>query len=635
MTTAQLSPTAIQKFFDNNGLPLNGGQLFTYGAGTTTPIATYVDSTGTTTNTNPIILNSRGECNLWLLPNTGYKLVLEDSIGNTIWSVDNIVNSQLITLFGGTDTGAANAYLLNFTWPYSAYANGELIYWVPSNTNTGPSTLNVNGLGVIPIVNINGTPLGAGQIVAGVMTSVIYYQGNFQLLSIGNLVGVTLGTFGTETPIASAATTDLGTATAHVVLITGSTTITSFGSTASLSAPIYHVRLAAALTLTYSTNLILPGGATIQGGAGDAFIAEYLGAGNWKVTLYQYATGSGALGKIKPADTVIVSSAALTPDPDLVTGTLAVGRYSWQVYLIFDSLTAAAGFKFTNAGTAVDSRALDPALASGFVNAAAYGPKADTIYATTVTYATVSNTANSNQVLYTGSTLISTPGTFAISWAQATSTATATTLRAGSYLVLNLLTTGTSANNVLHLYTTPGSAVETIPTGYNTLTIEVWGGGGGGGNRFISGPNIAGGGGGGAGAYSRTVVSVTGLGGDTLNYTVGIQGLAANNAGGASSVSSGTLAITTMSCGGGGLGGNATGLGSFGAGGPASGASGGTAVNTNGAAGAAGASGTGGAGGPGTSGIFYGSGGGGHGGGTIPTSSTNGTVGVVLFNYSV
>lgn len=635
MTTAQLSPTAVQKFFDNNGLPLNGGQLFTYGAGTTTPIATYVDSTGTTANTNPIILNSRGECNLWMLSNVGYKLVLEDVLGNTIWSVDNIINAQLITLFGGTDSGAPNAYLLNFTWPYSAYANGELIYWVPSNTNTGPSTLNVNGLGVIPIVNINGTPLGAGQIVAGVMTQVIYYQGNFQLLSIGNLVGVTLGTFGTETPIASAATTDLGTATAHVVLITGGVTITSFGSTASLAAPIYHVRFAAALTLTYSTNLVLPGGANIAVSAGDALIAEYLGAGNWKVTFYQYSTGSGALGKIKAADTVITSSVTLTPDPDLVTGTLAVGRYSWQLYLIFDSVSGAAGFKFTNSGTAVDSRGLDPALASGFVGAAAYGPKADTIYATTVSYAAVSTAANSNQVFYQGSILVGTPGTFGISWAQNSSVASATTLRAGSYLNLNLLTTGTTANTVTHLYVTPGSAVETIPTGYNTLTIEVWGGGGGGGGRFISGPNIAGGGGGGAGAYTRSVISVTGLGGLTLNYTVGVQGLASNNAGGASSVSSGTLAITTMSSGGGGLGGAATGLGSFGAGGTASGASGGTAVNSNGAAGAAGSTGAGGAGGAATAGIFYGTGAGGHGGGTIPVSSTNGTVGVVLFNYSV
>lgn len=88
--TAQLSPTPVFRAQDNNNRPLFGGQLFTYAAGTTTPQATYVDSTQTTQNTNPVILNSRGECNLWLDPTLSYKFILEDSSGNQIWSVDNI-----------------------------------------------------------------------------------------------------------------------------------------------------------------------------------------------------------------------------------------------------------------------------------------------------------------------------------------------------------------------------------------------------------------------------------------------------------------------------------------------------------------------------------------------------------------
>lgn len=88
--TAQLSPTPVQKFFDNNGFPLFRGTLTTYQAGTTTPQATYVDSTQTTQNTNPITLNYRGECNLWLDPTLTYKFVLKDFFGNLIWTVDNI-----------------------------------------------------------------------------------------------------------------------------------------------------------------------------------------------------------------------------------------------------------------------------------------------------------------------------------------------------------------------------------------------------------------------------------------------------------------------------------------------------------------------------------------------------------------
>jgi hypothetical protein len=88
--TVQLAPLAIQRFFDNNNNPLVGGQLYTYQAGTTTPAATYADSTGNTANPNPVPLNARGECSVWLSPNQSYKFVLCDSNGNVIWTQDQI-----------------------------------------------------------------------------------------------------------------------------------------------------------------------------------------------------------------------------------------------------------------------------------------------------------------------------------------------------------------------------------------------------------------------------------------------------------------------------------------------------------------------------------------------------------------
>ena len=96
-TAVSLAPAPVFKAFDNNGLPLFNGQLFTFVAGSSTPQATYVDSTGTTTNTNPIILNSRGEANVWLAAGLTYKLVLQDSFGNQIWSVDQIPGGQALT----------------------------------------------------------------------------------------------------------------------------------------------------------------------------------------------------------------------------------------------------------------------------------------------------------------------------------------------------------------------------------------------------------------------------------------------------------------------------------------------------------------------------------------------------------
>lgn len=88
--TAQLSPAPVFRSWDNLGLPLVGGKLFTYAAGTTNPQATYVDSSQTTQNTNPVILNFRGEAFVWLDPSLTYKFALQDIFGNLIWTEDNI-----------------------------------------------------------------------------------------------------------------------------------------------------------------------------------------------------------------------------------------------------------------------------------------------------------------------------------------------------------------------------------------------------------------------------------------------------------------------------------------------------------------------------------------------------------------
>jgi hypothetical protein len=182
MTTEVLIPWITPQFFANSGQFLAGGQLFSYQAGTVIPAVTYTDSTGLTANPNPVIANSRGEMSVWIPANVSYKFVLEDSAGNTIWTRDQVANAQLLTLFGGVDTGAVNAYLLTFASNFTAYANGIVIYFIAANTNTGPSTLNVNGLGVVPIVNQNGAALTAGQIIAGQMVGVAYYNGNWLLI---------------------------------------------------------------------------------------------------------------------------------------------------------------------------------------------------------------------------------------------------------------------------------------------------------------------------------------------------------------------------------------------------------------------------------------------------------------------
>lgn len=200
MPTVTLSPVFKQKFFDNSGIPLNGGKLFAYLAGTSTKTTTYSDAGGSSANTNPVILNFRGEADVYIEPNKGYKFVLAPSTdtdppANPIWTVDNVRSSQLITLYGGIDNGVANAYVLTFNANFTAYTDGIVIYWIPSNTNTTASTINVNSLGIVSIVNQNGTALTSSQLIANQVATIMYVGGQFLLISSGIAPSVISGSW--------------------------------------------------------------------------------------------------------------------------------------------------------------------------------------------------------------------------------------------------------------------------------------------------------------------------------------------------------------------------------------------------------------------------------------------------------
>lgn len=101
MATTVLTDSPKQHFDDSNGNPAVGYQLFTYTAGTTTKLVTYTDSSGGTANTDPIILDARGEANVWLPYGSSYKFVLApptdtDPPTNPVWTVDNIAAASAL-----------------------------------------------------------------------------------------------------------------------------------------------------------------------------------------------------------------------------------------------------------------------------------------------------------------------------------------------------------------------------------------------------------------------------------------------------------------------------------------------------------------------------------------------------------
>jgi hypothetical protein len=195
---ASLVPNAKQYFPDINGNPLVGGFVYMYQSLTLIPKDTWKNSGQTVLNTNPVILDSRGQAVIYGVGD--YRQIVTDADGNTIW--DEEVSDYQSSVFGPQVS-------------------------LPSHT-----------------------------------------------------------------------TTDLGTATSNNVLITGTTTITSFGTSATLGNPIYFIQFSGILQLTYNAaSMILPGAANITTAAGDSAMVEFTNAlGYWRMISYFSGATGGAFG---------------------------------------------------------------------------------------------------------------------------------------------------------------------------------------------------------------------------------------------------------------------------------------------------------------------------------------------------
>lgn len=94
------------QFLAADGSPLVGGKLYTYLAGTSTLATTWQDLNQTTANTNPIILDARGEALVWLDPAKAYKYVLQTSASVAVWTVDNITGATPATFMTDLESSA-------------------------------------------------------------------------------------------------------------------------------------------------------------------------------------------------------------------------------------------------------------------------------------------------------------------------------------------------------------------------------------------------------------------------------------------------------------------------------------------------------------------------------------------------
>jgi hypothetical protein len=111
-----LSPVGgvAAQFFTNTGAVLTGGKLYTYAAGTTTPLATYTTSSGNTAWTNPIVLDAAGRVpnsgEIWLGSGVSYKFVLTDSNDVLIATYDNITGAGTVSIQTAVGDGSTVAF---------------------------------------------------------------------------------------------------------------------------------------------------------------------------------------------------------------------------------------------------------------------------------------------------------------------------------------------------------------------------------------------------------------------------------------------------------------------------------------------------------------------------------------------
>lgn len=160
--TLSLFAGAGAQFFDNSGVMLSGGLIYTYAAGTTTPETTYTNNIGNSALPNPIVLDATGRIptgQIWLSYGVGYKFTVKTSTGTLIGTYDNIPSAALPPLVNdatsiayeqGTQTNAG-AFIVGQTYLITligttnfqligAVSNTVGLYFVATGVGAGTGT---------------------------------------------------------------------------------------------------------------------------------------------------------------------------------------------------------------------------------------------------------------------------------------------------------------------------------------------------------------------------------------------------------------------------------------------------------------------------------------------------------------
>lgn len=150
---AVLSPVAKQYFPNESGGPAAGYLLYTYATGTSTPQATYSNKAGTSANTNPIVLDARGEATIYLTPGTVYDYVLKTAEGVTVWTRTGVSSDEReyvsVKDFGAVGDGVTDdSAAVQLARAHAATVGGA-IYYPPGSYYHGSA---ITGTNYVPVV---------------------------------------------------------------------------------------------------------------------------------------------------------------------------------------------------------------------------------------------------------------------------------------------------------------------------------------------------------------------------------------------------------------------------------------------------------------------------------------------------
>lgn len=180
---ASLLGNGEQQFVDANGKPLVGGSVCLYAPGGLTPKTTWQDVGQTTPNTSPCItLDGAGRAIIWGYGR--YRQIVFDAFSNQVWDETTSdymsdVQNDLLN-WATTSGGTPNAQTITVSPAPPTYVAGQLFQFVIGQTNTGATTLDVNGLGPRNLYkNSDAGPisLAAADLTIG-NTAQVQYNGN-------------------------------------------------------------------------------------------------------------------------------------------------------------------------------------------------------------------------------------------------------------------------------------------------------------------------------------------------------------------------------------------------------------------------------------------------------------------------